>query len=59
MNILFVQTNTNSALMPLPIGAAMVARQLQADGHRVRFLDLMGERNPPAAAASAAGEIKT
>jgi radical SAM superfamily enzyme YgiQ (UPF0313 family) len=58
MNILFVQTNTNSALMPLPIGAAMVARQLQSDGHQIRFLDLMGERNPPAAAASAASETK-
>ncbi|MCZ7557285.1 MAG: cobalamin-dependent protein [Bacteroidia bacterium] len=53
MNILFVQTNSNRMLVPLPIGAAMVARTLQTDGHRVRFLDLMGEKNP----ASIAGEV--
>ncbi len=54
MTILFVQTNTNRLLMPLPIGAAMVARRLQHDGHSVHFLDLMGERDPVEAARKAA-----
>ncbi len=50
MKILFLQTNMNRYLVPLPIGPAMVARQLQHDGHDLRFVDLMGERDPVAAA---------
>lgn len=53
MRILFVQTNTNTTLMPLPVGAAMAAWSLRREGHDVRFLDLMGEHDPVSAARSA------
>ena len=56
MNILFVQTNTVGQLMPLPIGAAMAAKHLERSGHRVRFLDLMGERDPVATARRVTAE---
>ncbi len=56
MNILFVQSNTNRALMPLPIGPAMVAHRLLNDGHHVRFLDLMGEAAPEERLLEAARE---
>ncbi len=58
MNILFVQTNNNRMLVPLPIGAAMVARRLQDDGHNVHFLDLMGEKNPAARAGAVCAEVQ-
>jgi radical SAM superfamily enzyme YgiQ (UPF0313 family) len=58
MRILFVQTNMNSSLMPLPIGAAMAAWRLRRDGHDVRFLDLMGERNAVAAARRSTLEFR-
>lgn len=57
MNILFVQTNTNRYLYPLPIGPAMVAAGLRDAGHEVRFVDLMGEKHPARAAAGAAREF--
>ena len=53
MNILFVQTNSFAALTPLPIGPAMAAWRLKQEGHEVHFLDLMGERDPVAAARRA------
>ena len=56
MRILFVQTNTYPLLHPLPIGPALVARRLQTDGHEVRFVDLMGERDPVGCARAAARE---
>ncbi len=56
MNILFVQSNTNKMLMPLPIGPSMVAGHLRREGHAVRFLDLMGEKRPLAAARAAVAE---
>jgi radical SAM superfamily enzyme YgiQ (UPF0313 family) len=58
MKILFVQTNTYPMLYPLPIGPALVARRLQSDGHDVRFVDLMGERDPVATARAAANEFR-
>ena len=57
MRILFVQTNSNTALIPLPIGATMVAARLREDGHTVRFVDLMGEKRPADIAAGAAREF--
>ncbi len=58
MKILFVQTNTYSLLYPLPVGPALVARSLEQEGHEVRFVDLMGERDPVAAARAAAAEFR-
>lgn len=58
MRILFVQTNTNTTLMPLPVGPAMAAWRLRREGHDVRFLDLMGERDPVAAARRATMEFQ-
>ena len=58
MKILFLQTNMNSYLMPLPIGPAMVAQQLRRDGHELRFVDLMGESDPERVATHAAGEMQ-
>jgi radical SAM superfamily enzyme YgiQ (UPF0313 family) len=57
MKILFIQTNTNPVLIPLPIGAAMVAQRLRDDGHSLRFVDLMGEKAPPVVAAAAARDV--
>ena len=57
MRILFVQTNMNSSLMPLPVGAAMTAWRLRREGHDVRFLDLMGERDPVGTARRAVVEF--
>lgn len=54
MKILFIQTNTNSSLIPLPVGPAIVAARLREDGHDVAFVDLMGERNPVRTAVDAA-----
>ncbi len=56
MKILFLQTNMNRYLVPLPIGPAMVARQLEYDGHDMRFVDLMGESDPERTAREAAAE---
>jgi anaerobic magnesium-protoporphyrin IX monomethyl ester cyclase len=58
MRILFVQTNTYRLLNPSPIGASLVARSLQKNGHEVRFLDLMYANDPAAAARGAAEEFK-
>jgi radical SAM superfamily enzyme YgiQ (UPF0313 family) len=54
MKILFIQTNNYTLLRPLPIGPAYVARRLERDGHAVRFLDLMGERDSVRATRDAA-----
>ncbi len=58
MKILFIQTNMNRSLMPLPIGPAMVAAQLRHDGHDLRFVDLMGEKDPVYIARKAAREMQ-
>src|SRR5512146_1562445 len=58
MKILFVQTNTYAMLHPLPVGPALVAGRLQRDGHEVRFVDLMGERDPVAAVRAAARQFR-
>ncbi|MFZ1731045.1 MAG: radical SAM protein [Bacteroidota bacterium] len=58
MKILFIQTNMNRNLMPLPIGPAMVAAQLKHDGHDLRFVDLMGEADPVLVARLAAREMR-
>jgi radical SAM superfamily enzyme YgiQ (UPF0313 family) len=58
MKILFIQTNMNRMLMPLPIGPAMVAAQLKHDGHDLRFVDLMGESDPVLVARQAAREMQ-
>ncbi len=47
MNILIVITNRNSNPVPVvPIGACLVAEAVEREGHRVKVLDLMFERNP-------------
>ncbi len=58
MRILFCQTNTYRLLLPLPIGPAMVADRLRADGHEIRFVDQMGEADPVAAVSQAAREFQ-
>jgi radical SAM superfamily enzyme YgiQ (UPF0313 family) len=58
MNILFVQTNTNTYLRPFPVGPALVAARLRGDGHELRFVDLMGEKHPARIAADAARESR-
>ncbi len=58
MNILFVQTNTFAQLMPLPIGPAMAAWRLKREGHTLRFVDLMGERDPVSTVRRAAEEFR-
>lgn len=46
MNILLISTNRNQFPMPvIPIGACMIADAAQSAGHKVRFLDLMFERD--------------
>lgn len=47
MDILIVITNRNSNPVPVvPIGACLVAEAAERDGHRVKVLDLMFERDP-------------
>jgi radical SAM superfamily enzyme YgiQ (UPF0313 family) len=58
MKILVVQTNTYKLLSPTPLGATLVARRLQQDGHDVRFVDLMFARDPVATAREAASEFR-
>ena len=58
MKILVVRTNTNSMPIPLPIGAAMVAGHLYRNDHDVRFLDLMGERDPVRVSQQTVSEFK-
>ncbi|MFA6232843.1 MAG: radical SAM protein [Bacteroidota bacterium] len=58
MKILFIQTNMNPYLMPLPIGPAIVAAQLKHDGHDLRFVDLMGESDPVHSVRQAAAEMR-
>jgi radical SAM superfamily enzyme YgiQ (UPF0313 family) len=58
VKILFVQTNTNTMLWPLPIGPAMVAQRLKRDGHDVRFVDLMGEPDPVSTARGEAARFR-
>jgi len=58
MRVLFTQTNTYPLLYPLPVGPALVAQRLQRDGHEVRFVDLMRERDPVATARQAAQEFR-
>jgi radical SAM superfamily enzyme YgiQ (UPF0313 family) len=53
MRVAFVQTNTYRLLSPTPLGASLVAGRLARDGHDVRFVDLMFEKRPAAAAVAA------
>ena len=54
MNVLIVSTNRNALPLPvLPFGACMVAEAAEWDGHQVEVLDLMFEKSPLAAVASA------
>ncbi|OHB66043.1 MAG: hypothetical protein A2V70_19290 [Planctomycetes bacterium RBG_13_63_9] len=41
-----VYTNRNRFLCPAPIGALLISQRLERDGHDVRFLDLMHEKDP-------------
>src|SRR3990172_3097943 len=58
MKILMVYTNTYRMFAPAPLGASLVASRLRADGHDVRFLDLMFVKSPAAEAARAAAEFQ-
>src|SRR5512143_1884987 len=53
-----VYTNTYRAFAPAPIGASLVASKLRADGHDVRFVDLMFAKSPAAEAARAAANFQ-
>jgi radical SAM superfamily enzyme YgiQ (UPF0313 family) len=57
MNVLLISANTETINMPtLPVGLGCVAAAVQAAGHDVAFLDLMGRDDAPRAITSA---IKT
>ena len=58
MKVLVVQTNTYRLLSPTPLGASLVAARLRRDGHDVRFVDLMHERNPVQYAAATAADFR-
>jgi radical SAM superfamily enzyme YgiQ (UPF0313 family) len=58
MRILFVQTNTYGLLAPTPLGASLVAARLRRDGHNVRFVDLMHERDPEKSGVAAAEDFR-
>ena len=54
MNVLIISTNQSVFPMPvMPIGACMVAETAERSGHKVSVLDLMFERDPARAIASA------
>lgn len=54
MNVLIIGTNQSVFPMPvMPIGACMVAEAAERAGHKVSVLDLMFERDPVRAIASA------
>ncbi|MBF0474819.1 MAG: cobalamin-dependent protein [Deltaproteobacteria bacterium] len=54
MNVLIIGTNQSFFPMPvMPIGACMVAEAAERAGHKVSMLDLMFERDPVRAIASA------
>ncbi len=54
MNVLIIGTNQSVFPMPvMPIGACMVAEAAERAGHKVSVLDLMFERDPARAIASA------
>lgn len=56
MKVLVVQTNTYPYLSPTPLGATLVAMKLDEAGHQVKFVDLMHEKQPVAAAVETALE---
>jgi len=56
LRILMVYTNRNRYLCPAPIGALLVSQRLSQDGHNVRFLDLMHEKDPGESLKSALRE---
>ena len=59
MRILLISANTETLNMPtLPMGLGCVAAAVRAAGHRVRFLDLMGRGDGPAAVAAAVAEMQ-
>jgi radical SAM superfamily enzyme YgiQ (UPF0313 family) len=46
MNVLLISTNRNrNPVTVMPFGACLVAEAVEKDGHNVKFLDLMQERN--------------
>jgi len=58
MKVLMVYTNTYRMFAPAPLGASLVASRLRADGHDVRFLDLMFVKSPAAEAARVARDFQ-
>jgi radical SAM superfamily enzyme YgiQ (UPF0313 family) len=54
MKVLLISANTETINMPaIPMGLGCVAAALESAGHRVRLLDLLIEKDPAAAVASA------
>lgn len=52
MNVLLISANTEKINMPtLPMGLACMAAAIEAAGHEIRFLDLMGEQDAASATA--------
>ncbi len=59
MRVLMIAANTEHINLPtLPIGAVLVTAATRAAGHRVEFLDLMDEDDPPAAVRRAVETLR-
>jgi len=46
MKILFVYGNTNTLLLPPPVGLMLVAENARAAGHTIQIVDFMKEKDP-------------
>ncbi len=59
MNVLIIATNRSVHPQPvMPIGGCVVAEACERTGHRVRVLDLMFEKEPPAALRAAVASFR-
>ncbi|MHC4138995.1 MAG: lipid biosynthesis B12-binding/radical SAM protein, partial [Planctomycetota bacterium] len=59
MNILLIITNRYRGPIPvMPLGACLVAESCEREGHQVKLLDLMFERDPLHALKSVIDKIK-